>query len=380
MLGTTLLSRSIERELESVHGELREQLPAIDRVAAALYDRDTDTLKTFVHSSRGGDPLSHYEARLADVPSLAELARERRERIVNDLATLAASPSEHSQRIHGAGYGSSYTRPFFEDGDLRGFLFFDASETGYLTEPVVRQLAVYAHLVALILTSSLTQVRMLRTAVQVALQLSHQRDRETGAHLERMARYSRVVARHLDGPERLSDEMVELVFLFAPLHDIGKLSIPDSILFKQGPLTAGEFEVMKTHVERGVEIIEEIVRTSGLDRLPHVHVLRDLVRHHHEAFDGSGYPDRLAGLAIPVAARVTAVADVFDALTSHRPYKDPWPAARAFDYLRAQAGTRFDPDCVEALVAGESELAAIADRFASHPLALESREGYTPEL
>jgi len=380
MLDAAMLSTSIEQDLESLHEELREQLPAIHRVAAALYDAETDTLDTFVHSSGGDNPLAHYAAKLSDVPSLAELAHQKGERVINDLGRFRLSTREHTRRIFAAGYGSSYTKPFFEGGDLRGFLFFDASEKDYLTEPVVRQLSVYAHLVSLILTSNLARIRNLRTAVQVALQLSNQRDRDTGAHLERMSRYCRLIARHLAPSHLLTDEVVELIFLFAPLHDIGKISIPDRILFKPGPLTTEEFEVMKSHVERGVESIEAVVTGSGLAELRHIDLLHNIVSHHHEAIDGSGYPAGLLGSEIPLEARIVAVADVFDALTSQRPYKEPWSTERAFAFLREHASTKFDPDCVDALLACTADLDEIRDLFGDDPRALESREGYSVDL
>jgi HD-GYP domain-containing protein (c-di-GMP phosphodiesterase class II) len=147
------------------------------------------------------------------------------------------------------------------------------------------------------------------------------------------------------------------------MHDVGKIAVPDSILLKPGRLTADEFEVMKTHVARGVEIVDLMCRDFGMRSMPHFGLLRNIVAYHHEAIDGSGYPHGLKGEDIPIEARIAAVADVFDALTSKRPYKEAWSNQRAFDLLKAEAGTKFDPDCVAALVSREEQVVAIQARF-----------------
>jgi HD-GYP domain-containing protein (c-di-GMP phosphodiesterase class II) len=139
--------------------------------------------------------------------------------------------------------------------------------------------------------------------------------------------------------------------------------VPDNILKKPGKLTEEEFELMKRHSEKGREIIDSIMADFGLDNVRYLDMLRNIAEHHHEAINGSGYPDGLAGDAIPIEARIIAVADVFDALTSHRPYKERWSNDEAIAMLRRLVGIRLDKDCVEALIKNRKEVESIQQQF-----------------
>lgn len=178
------------------------------------------------------------------------------------------------------------------------------------------------------------------------------RDPETGAHILRMAHYSQLIARQLGLPA----EDQQLLLEAAPLHDIGKVGISDNILLKPGRLNSDEFEVMKQHAMYGHELLQgssSLVLQAGAD----------IARGHHEKFDGSGYPVGLAGDAIPIFSRIVAVADVFDALTSARPYKEAWTLEAAADFLRDGSGKHFDPACVDAFMAVWDDAMAVRERF-----------------
>ncbi|MBS4097187.1 MAG: response regulator [Sulfuricella sp.] len=168
------------------------------------------------------------------------------------------------------------------------------------------------------------------------------RDPETGAHILRMAQYSRLIGARLGLPE---DEL-DLLLDAAPMHDIGKVGIPDQILLKPGKLDDAEFTVMKQHSKIGWEILQGRSTSNKL-----LQMAAEIALSHHEKFDGSGYPNGLAGDAIPLLGRIVAVADVFDALTSTRPYKAAWELERAAEHLRQNAGKHFDPHCVDAFFA-----------------------------
>ena len=178
------------------------------------------------------------------------------------------------------------------------------------------------------------------------------RDPETGAHIQRMAHYSQVIARGLD----LEPQKQKLILEAAPLHDVGKIGIPDYILLKPGKLTPEEMEVMKGHSRLGFELLQgsgsEILRAGA-----------EIAISHHEKYDGTGYPKALKGKDIPLYGRIVAVADVFDALTSERPYKKAWPLEDAVRFLEEGRGKHFDPMCIEAFLAGWDDVLQIRQRF-----------------
>ena len=185
------------------------------------------------------------------------------------------------------------------------------------------------------------------------------RDNGTGAHLERMARYCGLIAEAIGLP----DEDVRMIEAAAPLHDIGKISVPDAILNKAGPLDADEMEIMRRHPLHGYEVLRDSPSRF-------VQLGAEIALRHHERWDGTGYPDGLAGEDIPQCARIVAIADVLDALTTRRPYKPAWPMADALDYLREQRGKMFDPRLVDALVENADRAEEIRRYFA--PLEGES--------
>lgn len=352
--------------LIELHEEMRGHLdlPGLTRVAVAIHDPETDDLKTFLHSTQGAPPVSHYAVKLASSASLREIAATGRPRVIADLTDLASHPAAHAQRLIQAGYRSSYTVPIRHNGRLIGFLFFNSPQVDFFQPVVLHKLAPYARIIALLVITEISQVRLFQAAVKTAREISHHRDEETAHHLERMSRYARLMALELADSHGLADDYIEYLFQCAPLHDIGKVGIPDGILLKPGRLTPEEFEVMKTHVLKGVAIVDGMARDFGLETMPHAAMLRNIVAYHHENYDGSGYPHGLRGRAIPLEARITSVADVFDALTSARPYKQAWSNDEALRYLQDHTDAKFDPDCVAALARRMDGVAEIQAYFA----------------
>jgi len=358
-------SSTLQQKLAAVHDLVQRRLPAVERIAVASYDARTDTVSTRAHSTRGASPLVHYQVRLSEAPSLRETAQSGRPRIIDDLSRCDPA-HEHTRRIQERGYRSSYTLPILRDGFLYGFVFFDATRRRAFTSGVARDIQVYAHLISAFAAHELFAARLLAEALKVATEMVHQRDPETGDHLARMARFSRTIARQLavTGTHDLDDEFVENVFLFAPLHDVGKIGIPDDILLKPGPLSEEEFRVMQSHTVKGAQIVDSIIRGFGLSALPSVTLLRNIAHSHHEAMDGTGYPHRLSGAEIPLEARIVAVADIFDALTSTRPYRNPCTNEEAIGQLRDLVPGKLDRDCVEALANRRTEIEAIQNELA----------------
>ncbi|GAA5139712.1 response regulator [Thalassotalea piscium] len=222
----------------------------------------------------------------------------------------------------------------------------------YITKPVssaVVKARVATHL-------SLVQADELRrTRLQIIQRLGHAseyKDNETGMHVMRMSHYSKVIALAYGFSEDRADNLLHA----APMHDLGKIGIPDSIMLKPGKLTDEEFEIMKTHPEIGASILGE--DDSDLITLAKVVALT-----HHEKWNGKGYPNGLIGEEIPIEGRIVAIADVFDALTSVRPYKDAWPVEKAMGFIKEQSGQHFDPDLVVLFEQELDKILTIKDRW-----------------
>ncbi len=179
------------------------------------------------------------------------------------------------------------------------------------------------------------------------------RDNETGQHILRMSHASALLARSMGWDA----QACELMLNASPMHDVGKIGIPDGILLKAGPLTADERDIMNRHTIIGAEILAD----SGTELLE---MAREIALSHHEKWDGTGYPHRLAGTDIPEAARMVAITDVFDALTSERPYKKPWSVEESMQFMNANAGKQFDPQMLQKFTALIPEVQKIRERFA----------------
>ncbi len=195
--------------------------------------------------------------------------------------------------------------------------------------------------------------------------LAESRDSEAGAHVERVQGYSRVIAKNLSAEVKkhygVDDEFIRLLFQTSPLHDLGKVGIPDAVLLKPGMLTPEEFAIMKTHAIVGAKTLD-----SALERFPSSRFLqmaRDIAATHHEKFDGTGYPQGLSGEQIPLPGRIVAVADVYDALTNRRVYKNAMPHAEAMAIMRERRGTHFDPEVIDAFVRAEQLIVGVWDRL-----------------
>jgi putative two-component system response regulator len=256
-----------------------------------------------------------------------------------------------------------------EEGDeIRGF---KVGASDYVTKPV-RPAVVLARVETHLTLAD--QQRATREEVKIANQelldsrlktllmlgkAAEFKDNDTGLHVVRMSLYCKILA----VASGWNDESCDVLINAAPMHDIGKISTPDDILKKPGPLTPSELVIMRQHSEAGAQIIKEAKSDTPMFKMA-----LDIALHHHEKWDGSGYPLGLSGNDIPLSARVVAIADVFDALTSQRPYKSAWPLDKAFEYLKENAGTHFDPGLVGIFLDLKEEISDIQLLW-SEPLA-----------
>lgn len=201
--------------------------------------------------------------------------------------------------------------------------------------------------------------------IEALAKLAESRDDDTGQHVERVRTYSMVLAdsiRSRGSKANLNEGFVNTIYRASPLHDIGKVAIPDAVLRKPGRLTTAEFDLIKTHTVIGAQTLEVV--QEQYPNNAYIRMALDIVRSHHEKWDGSGYPDGLRGEAIPLPARIVALADVYDALRSKRPYKDPWTPERTVNTIVDDSGSHFDPNVVEVFLAVADDFGAIHDRLA----------------
>ncbi len=211
-------------------------------------------------------------------------------------------------------------------------------------------------------------IRLLRLEIQEELilsmaKLAEYRSDETGYHLERVQFYTRTLARDLSNKHpqlKISTQQAEEFARVSPLHDIGKVAIPDSILHKPDQLTTEEFELMKNHASIGGQLLKDIYTKTGS---PYLRVAYEAAMYHHERYNGKGYPEGLKGEEIPVVARIVALADMYDAMTSERCYKIPFSHEKAKNIILVERGEHLDPKMVDSFLAMEDEWLAIRERF-----------------
>lgn len=250
----------------------------------------------------------------------------------DDFLTKPVDQTELKARVHSLLQVKAYHDHMREDKKL-------------LEEEVARKTEELRKAFEVIKSSSLDTIYRLSRAAEY-------RDEDTGTHIKRMSNYSAAVARKMS----LVDKAVETLLYAAPMHDVGKIGIPDRILLKPGKLDADELDVMRQHTVFGSKILEGA--TSGFLRLAEVVALT-----HHEKWDGSGYPRGLKGKEIPLVGRIVAIADVFDALTTRRPYKEPFTLDKSYAIIRESRGSHFDPDVVDAFFAAEDEILSIKEKY-----------------
>lgn len=356
--------RPIQERMGAVHAQLQAIEPCIGRLAFAVYQPRNDLLSTYASHHEGTTDLTFYDAPLGRIPSLQALAQGRRCRVIDDMEAELEPGSAHSRWLLEQGWRSSYTLPLFREEHLLGFLFLNSTRRALFTPPLRQRLDPLLELLGAVLSQELTLTDSLRVAVQLALTLTGLRDPETGAHVERVSLYSRLIAMELGKRRALRSDFAEDIYLFAALHDVGKVGISDAILRKPGPLDAQERREMETHVQRGSDLIEAMIRGLRMVSDPKLTMLRQVVAGHHEKLDGSGYPLGLTAEEISLEARIVAVADIYDALANARPYKRALPLPEVEQILRTMAERgQIDAECVAILLGCREQRQAIAAAY-----------------
>lgn len=347
--------QGLPEKLRLLVERLQAKYKQVERFSIALYHPSTDKVRTFFTTSHLDMAITAYEFRLQEAQSLHAIAISKQPRVIHDLTELVppknlGTVNSHTLKLVNQGWRSSFTLPLLIDDELVGFIFFNSQTPFTFQGDLLAELELYCQLIAQLVYQDHAGIKTLTAAVRSTMSLCAQRDPETGAHLERMAHFSQLIAVNLAPKWTFTDRQLQHLLLFAPLHDLGKIAIADRVLLKPGKLTDDEFLEMQQHTVKGCELLDLVINHHGLENLTDIQMLKNLVLYHHEKMDGTGYPEGLKGQEIPIEARIIAVADVFDALTSERPYKKAWSVTAALEEMRKMAVNHLDADCVEALV------------------------------
>lgn len=355
----------LNKKLKVIHSVIKKRFDFVDRISVALYDRNTKILKTFLASSGRDYPLEFYDTELEKAPSLMEIFKTKRPRVINDLSVFQQGEHEHTKRILDQGYRASYTTAMFFGDELGGFIFFNSYQADCFDETVMETLDIFSHLISEMVAHELGNIKALLSAVRTVYEMLHLPDAESAPHLERMSRFSRIIAKEVAsrGKYDFTDEDVERIYLFSRQYDISKIELPGSVLSKKDSLDAKDQVIIEPHKINSLELIDSIIDKFGFGSFEGIDILRNIAMFHHEKIYGSGSPLGLKGDEIPIESRIVAVADIFDAMTSQRPYKQAWSNQEALATLRRLSRSDVDQDCVEALVKNQGEIEQIQLSF-----------------
>ncbi|MBD0787535.1 HD domain-containing protein [Vibrio sp. Y2-5] len=341
---------TLNNQLADIHQRMLVSAPEIDRISFALYDEENDHLKTYADSTFHGFELLHYEFPLSELPALKICSETGESRCLGDIPNQLDAKSPHSKWLIEQGYRSSLAVPVFQNKKFIGFIFLNSFQKDLFNQSITESLKPFLEIIRFIVTSEYDVVHSLLDSASHVHSQSQEHWQESSEHKERISRYAKVIALEVAHVYELDDELIENITQFSKCHDIGKLSIPVSLLTKSSSLGHEERGQLKDHVEKGVEIINKIIDEMGSPDHPCVAVLKEIVAYHHEFLDGSGYPYGLTQEDIPISARIITVANVFDALTSHRPYKQAWSVPFALLELEKMvANGKLDKHCVNGL-------------------------------
>ncbi|MEZ8619638.1 HD-GYP domain-containing protein [Vibrio splendidus] len=329
----------------------REHYPILSRLSVVLCNENRASnyfvSDTLCHEAEH----RHVEQELTPESALSRMAESLDTRIINDLTTI--SSTKQISHLLDLGHQSSYTTPIHHQESNLGFVFINASSTGFFANQTIQyDIAYLTQVISSLFVQWFERQRHFQSSLAIALNMGHARDPETKEHLIRMGKYSEQIARTLSHTKReITHQFIHRIRLYAPFHDIGKYRIPDKVLFSSARFNEEERNIMNNHTLYGEEMIDDVVALSHHSSMcsEEIQFIKNIVRHHHERFDGSGLPDALSNTAIPLEARIVTLADVFDALMSKRAYKHAWSLDEVMEYIEAQNGSMFDPECVVAL-------------------------------
>lgn len=303
--------------------------------------------------------------------SLENIVKNGTPRVINDLKSYTRhKDTEYNKILLEAGIKSSITLPLKINDKPIGIIFFSSTEKNIYKEEHIVFLETLSSSIALSLNKNIFIDEMLYSTLLALTKMAEARDEDTGDHLDRMTAYAVKISEFLT-EDRCFEDIIDVSFLknierFSPMHDIGKVGVKDGILLKPGKLTAEEYDEMKKHVAYGVEVLKSA--ESNIAKLSYsmFQMGIEIVEGHHEKWNGTGYPGQKSGRDIPLSARIVAVADVFDALTSKRPYKKHFSFDESFNYMVDERGRHFDPEIIDSFIRHKTEFYDLYMSFKSN--------------
>ncbi|SHO58448.1 HD-GYP domain-containing protein [Vibrio quintilis] len=356
--------KSLNSQLALLHESICKQIPQIVRISFAIYDQMTDHLKTYADSTPKGEILIHYEYPLSKIPSLKKCAEQGSNRYINHLYKRLEKDSHHNNWLRAQNFSSSFASPTYYNDEFIGFIFINASEDFIFDESSDKVLAPYLEQIREAVLKEYQIIHAILKETENILQRNPKHFKQAKDHQERMYFFSKVIAQGLTEVYQLDDEQIDFITLFSRLHDIGKLSLPCDLLTKPGALANVERKQVTGHIEKGIEMINRILPETENGNHACIAILKDIMAYHHELMDGSGYPYNLKGQEIPVSARIITVANIFDALTSHRPYKQARSVPFALLELEKMvAEKKLDRHCVNALRNNQEYLKKVIEKY-----------------
>jgi len=364
---------SFEGILRYIYSTFSEFIP-YSHIGIALLKDDGETIEASYGIS---DPslsdlpkkLHGIQAKLSET-SLSNVVKNGTPRVINDLESYTKyRKAEYNRILIEAGIKASITLPLSLDNKPIGIIFFSSTTKNVYKEQHIEFLSTLSSSIAISLNKNIFIDELLYSTVLALAKLAESRDEETGEHMERMKKYSVKITEFLLEDNIYNDKIsvgfIKEIEKFSPMHDIGKVGVRDEILLKPGKLTQEEFEEMKKHTIFGAEVLktaEERMRRRDANLFG---MGIEIAENHHEKWDGTGYPHGKAGENIPLSARIVAVADVFDALTSERPYKKAFSFEESFNILMEGRGKHFDPNIIDSVVRHKDEIFELYQSFKS---------------
>ncbi|MHC1682824.1 MAG: HD domain-containing phosphohydrolase [Clostridiaceae bacterium] len=358
---------SIEDSLDYVYKSFKEFIP-YNRVGLAMLDMN-DTVYSFAVKTDYKPKLDTGFSLEINKTSLNKIVDYNKPRIINDYVEyLEENPdSSTAKLLVSEGVRSSISYPLMANNIIIGIFFFSSKKPNSYTEDYLERVRLIANNISIAIEKFLIVDDLILSSITGFAKLVEAKDSDTGLHIERMQNYSRIIAKGLSNLEKYKDvisyKYVDDIYKFSPLHDIGKVGIADGILLKPGKLTHQEFEVMKTHTVIGGDVLKKAYSKSSKSDRHYFDMGIEIALGHHERYDGKGYPYGLSGDDIPLSARIVMAADVLDALTSKRAYKEAIDIETSINMMVDERGKMFDPDIISILLKYKRDILDIYYKF-----------------